>query len=47
VEGITYSFPVRLEDLGEATILAEDKAIFFMRYIRKALESNEFQRVSK
>lgn len=31
-------FPVPIEDIGEATFLASDKAIFFMRYIRKYME---------
>lgn len=39
---IWYMFPVSLLELGDATLLSEDKAIFFMRYIRKALENNEF-----
>lgn len=30
-------FPVPISDLGEATLLAEDKAMLFMRYIRKHL----------
>ena len=47
VKGTEYTFPVRLDDLGEATLLAEDKAIFFMRYIRKALENNEFHKTSR
>ena len=38
-----YRFPVRLdpEDIGEATLLSHDKAITFMRYIRKAIGNNE------
>ena len=31
-------FPVPIEDTGEATFLRTDKAILFMRYIRKHLE---------
>jgi len=38
VSGTKYKFPVSLEDLGTATLLAEHKAITLMRYIRKALE---------
>ena len=34
-------FPVPIEDIGEATFLAEDKAILFMRYIRKHLDTME------
>lgn len=30
-----FEFPVPLEDAGDATFLAEDKAMLFMRYIRK------------
>lgn len=33
-----FEFPVPLEDIGDATFLAEDKALLFMRYIRKHLE---------
>lgn len=28
-------FPVPISDVGDATFLAEDKGIMFMRYIRK------------
>ncbi len=30
-----FEFPVPINDADSATFLAEDKAIFFMRYIRK------------
>jgi len=33
-----FQFPVSLSDVGKATLLAEDKAMFFMRYIRQHLE---------
>jgi hypothetical protein len=42
VAGRKYKFPVSLEDLGTATLLAEHKAITLMRYIRKALEDKTF-----
>ncbi len=32
-----FTFPVPLSDIGNATMLSEDKAILFMRYIRKHL----------
>jgi hypothetical protein len=35
-------FPVPLSDVGDATLLAEDSAIIFMRYIRKAIEDGTF-----
>lgn len=33
-----FLFPVPISDIGNATFLAEDKAILFMRYIRKYLK---------
>jgi hypothetical protein len=42
VGGRKYKFPVSIEDLGTATLLAEHKAITLMRYIRKALEDKTF-----
>lgn len=32
-------FPVPIEDVGEATFMNEDKALLFMRYIRKHIET--------
>lgn len=34
-------FPVPVEDIGNATFMAQDKAILFMRYIRKHLKTLE------
>ena len=36
-----FQFPVPLADIGTATLLAEDKALFFMRWIRRQLEMME------
>lgn len=36
----SYQFPVPLDDIGTATLLKQDKAITFMRWIRKAKEDN-------
>lgn len=33
-----FEFPVPISEAGTATFLAEDKAILFMRYIRKQME---------
>ncbi len=33
-----FEFPVPIHDVGNATFMAEDKAILFMRYIRMHLE---------
>jgi hypothetical protein len=41
-EGVDYMFPVSLSDIGDATLHASDKALLFMRYIRKALEEGTF-----
>lgn len=34
-----YLFPVPIDDIGAATFLKEDRAILFMRYIRKHMEA--------
>ena len=33
-----FEFPVPVDDAGDATMLASDKALLFMRYIRKHIE---------
>jgi hypothetical protein len=33
-----FEFPVPIEDIGTATFLNEDRAMLFMRYIRKHLD---------
>ena len=37
-----YIFPVPLEDVMDASLFAEEKAITYMRYIRKALNDSTF-----
>lgn len=39
---IRYQFQVPIEDIDGATLLAEDKSITFMRWIRKSLEDKTF-----
>lgn len=34
-----FSFPVPVSDAGTATFLAEDRAMLFMRYIRKHIQT--------
>lgn len=46
VGGITYTFPVPVDDLGQGTVTRNMKAITLMRYIRKALEAGSFVRVN-
>jgi hypothetical protein len=41
VVGENFSFPVPVSDAGNATFNREDKAIYFMRYIRKYMEHLE------
>jgi hypothetical protein len=41
-----FCFPVPLSDVGGATLEATDKAVLFMRYIRKALDEGTFVRAS-
>lgn len=36
-----FEFPVPISDTGDGTFLATDKAMLFMRYIRKHLEAIE------
>jgi len=45
-DDVDYLFPVPLNDVGDATLLARDKAIVFMRYIRKAIEEGTFVKAS-
>lgn len=33
-----FEFPVPVADVGTATMLAKDKALMFMRYIRKQVD---------
>jgi hypothetical protein len=40
-EDQSWQFPVPLDDVEDATLLQEDKAMLFMRYIRKAINSQE------
>lgn len=39
---IMYRFQVPIEDIGGATLLAEDKSITFMRWIRKSMDDKTF-----
>lgn len=41
----TFVFTVPLDDIGDGTLLKEDKAILFMRWIKKSLDSNELVKV--
>lgn len=41
-----YSFPVPVSDLAEATINAQEKSVFMMRYIRKALDEGTIVKVN-
>jgi hypothetical protein len=34
-----FEFPVPIDDVGDAVFLADEKAILFMRYIRKHAEA--------
>jgi hypothetical protein len=42
-----FEFPVPIEDTGDGEFLAEDRAAFFMRYIRKHLAYIEQARVAQ
>lgn len=38
-DGAFFEFPVPLSEIGNAELLAQDKAILFMRYIRQHLKT--------
>lgn len=40
-----YRFSVPLNDIGSGCLMNNDKAVMFMRYIRKSIESNELQKL--
>jgi hypothetical protein len=40
--GHNFKFSVPMDDMGDGEFLAQDKAIFFMRWIRKALEGVDY-----
>jgi hypothetical protein len=42
-----FEFPVPIDDVGNATFLAEDKAILFMRWIRKHIDTIEKARIEQ
>lgn len=44
IEGY-YEFPVPIEDTGDGEFSRSDKAIYFMRYIRQAIEEGTFVRI--
>jgi hypothetical protein len=45
VVDMLYEFPVPIEDCGDADFYVQDKAILFMRYIRKALDDGTFVKI--
>jgi hypothetical protein len=42
-----FAFPVPISDTGNATFLAQDRAILFMRYIRKQVAMLEQARAAE
>ncbi len=42
-----FRFPVPITDAGTATFLAEDRAILFMRYIRKQMATLDNARLAQ
>lgn len=41
-----FEFPVPISDIGTATLLAQDKAILFLRYIRKHVETKKSEKTA-
>jgi ribosomal-protein-alanine N-acetyltransferase len=46
-ESTDYMFPVAVADVGDATLLAQEKAVLLLRYIRKAMEEGSFVPVTR
>ncbi len=42
-----FEFPIPLSDTGDAAFLSEDKAIFFMRWIRLHINTIEQARIAQ
>lgn len=47
VDEEVYIFPVPTDEAGEATFKKSDKAITFMRYIRKAMKDGSFVKLEE
>jgi hypothetical protein len=45
VDAQIYRFPVEMIDIGAGTIHAVDKALTFMRWIRKSIENKQFVKI--
>lgn len=43
----TYQFPIPLSDMGDATWERNIKSITLMKWIRKAIDANEFVHISE
>lgn len=41
-----YTFPVPLDDIGDASLMRIEKSVTLMRYIRKAIEDKTLIKVS-
>ena len=44
-DGEVYMFNIPIEDTDGAEFLRDDKAIIFMRWIRKAIDNNELIKI--
>jgi hypothetical protein len=47
IDNCTYNFPVPIVDTDDATFSAEDKASMFLRWIRKADETDQLVMTEK
>jgi hypothetical protein len=45
IDGDWYQFQIEREDIEGSTLMAKDKAITFMRWIRKAIKDNTFIKI--
>ena len=40
-----YRFPIEMNEVGTATMLKSDKALLYMRFIKKAIDGHQFIKV--
>lgn len=45
VDENVYRFPIEANDIGQATLMKSDKAIIYMRWIRKAIDGHQFIKI--
>jgi len=47
VENDMYEFPIPIEEVGTGVLLRDEKAIYFMKWIKKAIETETMRYTSR